>query len=108
MLILLKNQQTTKISRGTLGPLPEDHCLLMNLYGMEIRPRGYKTFSMFNSAEHIILFILLINVKVPTIVGTLTFISMINTISERFKARNFFICRYFSFYEQLKLRAQLS
>ena len=45
--------------------------------------------------------ILLINVKMPTIVGIITFISMINTTSERFTARNFFICRYFSFYEQL-------
>ena len=33
-------------------------------------------------------FILLINVKMPTIVGILTFISMINTTSERLKARN--------------------
>ena len=47
-------------------------------------------------------FILLINVKMPTIVGILTFISMINTTSERLKARNFFICRYFSVYEPLK------
>ena len=53
-------------------------------------------------------FILLINVKMPTIVGILTFISMTNTTSERLKARNFFICRYFSFYEQLKFPAQLS
>ena len=53
-------------------------------------------------------FILLINVKMPTIVGILTFISMINTSSERLKARNFFICQYFSFYTQLKFRAQLS
>ena len=53
-------------------------------------------------------FILLINVKMPTIVGTLTFISTINTISERLQARNYFICQYFSFYEQLKFRAQLS
>ena len=44
-------------------------------------------------------FILLINVKMPTIVGILTFISMINTTTERLKAKNFFICRYFSFYE---------
>ena len=51
--------------------------------------------------------ILLINVKLPTIVGILTFTSMINTISERLKTRNFFICQYFSFYEQLKFRAQL-
>ena len=53
-------------------------------------------------------FILLINVKMPTIVGILTFISMINTSSERLKARNFFICQYFSVYEQLKFHAQLS
>ena len=53
-------------------------------------------------------FILLINVKMPTIVGILTLISMINTTSQWLKARNFLICRYFSFYEQLKLRAQLS
>ena len=52
-------------------------------------------------------FILLINVKMPTIVGILTFISIVNT-SERFKAINFFICQYFSYYEQLKFRAQLS
>ena len=42
-------------------------------------------------------FILLINVKMPTIVGILTFISMINNTSEGLKARNFLICRYFIF-----------
>ena len=47
--------------------------------------------------------ILLINVKMPTIVGILTFISMINTTSEKLKARNHFICWYFSFGEQLKI-----
>ena len=36
---------------------------------------------------------MLINVKMPTIVGILTFISMINTRSERLKARNFYICQ---------------
>ena len=46
-------------------------------------------------------FILLINVKMPTIVDIMTFISMINATSERLKARNSFICRYFSFYERL-------
>ena len=49
-------------------------------------------------------FILLINVK---IVGILTFITMINATSERLKARNCFICWYFSFYEQLKFHAKL-
>ena len=44
----------------------------------------------------------------PTIVGILTLISMINTKSESIKARNFFTWRYFSVYEQLKFHAQLS
>ena len=61
---------------------------------------------MLNSAEH--KFILLINVKMPTIVGILTFTSMIYTTSERRKTRNFFSCRYFSFYEQLKCSVELS
>ena len=42
-------------------------------------------------------FIPLIIVKMPTIVGILTLISMKNTTSGGLKARNFFICRYFSF-----------
>ena len=37
------------------------------------------------------------NVKMPTSVDILTFISMTNTISERLKANNSFICWYFSF-----------
>ena len=53
-------------------------------------------------------FVLLINIKMPTIVGILTFISMISTTTERLKAIPFFINRYLSFYEQLKLRVQLS
>ena len=48
------------------------------------------------------------DIKMPTMVGILTFISMINTTSERLKPRNFFKCGYFSFNEQLKFRAQLS
>ena len=52
--------------------------------------------------------LLLINFKMPTIVGILTFISMINITSERLKARNFCTFRYFSFSEQLKFRAHLS
>ena len=61
---------------------------------------------MLNSAEHEI--ILLVNVKMPTIFGILTFINMMNATSESFKARDFFICRYFNIYEQLKFRAQMS
>ena len=41
-------------------------------------------------------FTLLINAKMPTIVGMLTIISVINTTSEILKTRNFFICRHFS------------
>ena len=69
-------------------------------------PEVIKLFSF--STQLSMKFILLINVKMPTIVGILTFISMINTTSERLKARNFFICRYFSVYEQLKFRARSS
>ena len=46
-------------------------------------------------------FTIVINLKMSTI-------SMINTTSERRKAKNAFVCRYFRFYEQLKFRAQLS
>ena len=41
------------------------------------------------------IFILLINVKMPTIVGILTFISKINIISESY-------FHHFTFYEQLR------
>ena len=64
------------------------------------RPRGYKTFSMLKSAEH--------EIYPAQDVGILTFSSMVNTTSERLKAIIFLICRYFSFYVQLKLLAQLS
>ena len=74
-----------------------DYCTLsFNESGLEI----IKLFSC--STQLSMKFILLINV------GILTFISMINSTSERLKARNFFVCWYFSFYERLKFRAQLS
>ena len=57
------------------------------------RPQGYPCSTQVSTK-----FILLINVKMPTIVvGILKFISMINTTSERLKARNVFICRFFVF-----------
>ena len=49
-------------------------------------------------------FILLINVKMPTIVGILTFISMMYTTSESLKVREVNCCCY----ELLKFHAQLS
>ena len=51
--------------------------------------------------------VMLMNVKMPIIDGMLTFISKVNATSDRLKAITFFICRYFSFYKQLKFRAQL-
>ena len=52
---------------------------------------------------------MLMHVKMPTIiVGILTFISMINTISESLKAKEVFIFQHLSFYEQSKFHAQLS
>ena len=50
------------------------------------RPEVIKRFSC--STQLSTKSILLINVKMPTIVGILTFISMINTTSERLTARN--------------------
>ena len=50
---------------------------------------------------------MLINIKMPTIVGILTFISMINTTSESSEARIFLIFQHFSFYRELKFHVQL-
>ena len=50
-------------------------------------------------------FIMLINVKMPTFVGILTFISLINTASECLKGIKVFIVQDFSFYKQLKFHA---
>ena len=53
-------------------------------------------------------FILLINVKMPTVVGILTFINRINTSSENFLARKSFVFLHLSFHEPvLKFHAQL-
>ena len=75
------------------GKLTEsiDSCMSCRLPG----PEFIKPFPC--STQLSMKFILLINVKMQTIVGIFTFISMINTTSEKPKARNFFTCRYFSF-----------
>ena len=74
----------------------------------KFRTQGYKTFFMLNSTEHGIYHAH--NVKMPTIVGILTFISTINTTPERFKERKVFLLFFhnFSFYEQLKFHAHLN
>ena len=53
-------------------------------------------------------FILLINVKMPTIVGILTFISRINDWLLCFKPKFSIDYGYFDIYEHLKFHAQLS
>ena len=73
-----------------------------------VRP-GLKVIKLFSCSTQLSTkFIMLINVKMPTIVGILTFISMINTTSESLKASKVFIFSHFIFYEQLKFHAQLS
>ena len=76
--------------RGMLGKKTDKQtCMLMGLITI-------------NKAHQIIL---LINVKMPTIVGILTFISRMNTISDSFKQEKIVIFQYFSFYEQLKFKS---
>ena len=71
--------------------------------GCKVLRTGPEVIGLFSCLSQLSTkFILLINVKMPTIVGILPFISMKNT------ARNFFICWYSSFYEQLTFHAQLS
>ena len=53
-------------------------------------------------------FIKLIDIKMPSIVGILAFNGRMNTIAKSIKVRNFYIVKYFSFYEQLNSYAQLS
>ena len=65
---------------------------------MMIWSQSYETFSMLYSAEH----------EIYPAHKCLTFISIINTTSERLRSRKFFICQYFSTCEQLKFHAQLS
>ena len=57
---------------------------------------------MLKSAEHE-----LYHVKMPTSVGILTFISMINTASESLKVREVSILLHLSVYEQLNFHAQM-
>ena len=52
-------------------------------------------------------FAMLVNVNMPTIVGILTFISMIDIVFESSKSRQVFILQHFNLYEQLKFHVQL-
>ena len=74
------------------------HGMTVDQAGLAPRPRGYKTFSSSTRMK----FIMLINVKMPTIIDIFTFISMIHTTSESLTARNIFIIQHISSYEQLR------
>ena len=70
---------------------------------------GLKVIKLFSSSTQLSMkFIMPLNVKMPTILGILTFISMINTATECFKARKVFNFHHFSFNEHLKFHAQQS
>ena len=69
-------------------------------------PEAIKLFSC--STQLCVKLILLINVKMPTIVGILTFINRINTVSESFKSGTGIPFHHFSFYKHLKFHTQLS
>ena len=83
-----------------------------NFHPCTVIKTGLDVIKLFHAQQQLSMkFILLINVKMATSVGILTFISRINTISDSFKARNIVNSQHFSFYEQLKLHhahAQLS
>ena len=68
-----------------------------------LRPETIKLFSC--SSQLSMKFILLINVKMPTIVGFLTFIRRINTTSESSEVKKIIIYQHFSFCEALIFHA---
>ena len=73
---------------------------------------GPKVIKLFLCSTHLSTkFILLINVKMPTFVGILTFNSMIKITSERLtfvKQENSLFAFILVFYDQLKFHAQLN
>ena len=75
-------------------------------YNLQPGPEVIKLFSC--SAQLRLKFILLINVKMPTIVGILTFISRINYMLWSPKPEISIYFGYFSIHEQFKFQAQLN
>ena len=74
-----------------------------------IQSSGPEVIKLFScSAQLRLKFILLINVKMPTIVGILTFISRINCKLWSSKFSISILLGYFGIYEQFKFHIQLS
>ena len=91
-----------------LSFLPGVWVEILNLI-VSIPRLGPEVIQLFScSAQLRLKFNLLINVKMPTIVGILTFISRINYRLWSSNPLNFIHLGYFGIYEQLKLYAWLS
>ena len=93
-------KKTTKIHKGEVTKI-KIKCTTCESIFLDINviliKHGVEIIKLFShSAQMIMKFILLINVKMPAIVGILVFISLINTTSESFKARKIFITQQFS------------
>ena len=83
-----------------LGPncSVDDKLLLACIYSQSVGPR-LEVIKLFSCSTLLSMkLIILINVKMPTTVDILTFISIINTTSLSLKARNAFIFQHFCFY----------
>ena len=76
--------------------------MIFNYTALTLRP-GHEVIKLFLCSTQLsIKFIML------TIVGILTFISMIDTTSKSLKARKVFNCQHFSFNEHLTYQSQLN
>ena len=85
----------------------QDHMLSLGS-SVELQTPGHEVIKLFScSAQLRLQFILLINVKMPTIVGILTFISRINCSLWGSQPEFSIYLGYFSFYEQFKFQSQL-
>ena len=78
-------------------------CVKSDSFQIQTSDQGYKTFFMLNSVKHE--FFLLINVKMPTIVGIFTVMSMKNSILGLSEPGKCLISLYFYTYEHLKFHA---
>ena len=104
----IRDVQAVLLSLFTDKTILLGHSLESDLNALKVSA-GLEIIKRFSCSTQLSMkFIMLIHAKMPTIVGILTFISMIDTMSERCKARKIFIFQCFSFYEQLIFHAQLS
>ena len=102
MLLKSKNSSAAEKKKNDYARINKLQCKKTNLRGFLPGPEVIKLFSC--SALLRLKFILLINVKMPTIVGILTFMSRINYRFCHSKSSISIYLDYFSiyFYEELK------